>query len=153
MDFSQGAAIVATLNGAREIVRGLINQRDAQKLSSVQSQLTEHIINAQAQLAELLAVLVERTGRIAELEEQVRDLKRDQLERHRYELAELGPRGALAYRLKPAAALSERQSEPPHFVCQPCFDKGVKAVLQFGGAMGIRTFHCPVCNKTFNGGG
>ena len=76
------------------------------------------------------------------LAERNRVLEAQQSERARYELAKLGVGGDFfAYRLRGVAELRERADEPPHFVCQPCFDAGKKAVLQVRGHIAS----CPLC--------
>lgn len=144
--------ITANLSAAYTVIKGLLDVRDTQKLSTVQSQLTERILHAQAHVADLLSVLMEKTVLCAKLEERVRELEGEKLERLRYELAEIASGGDLAYRLKPSGALTERPSEPPHFICQRCFDQGVKIVLQKSNAWGTETFTCSACGTAYSGG-
>ena len=149
MDLSALAALVSGLNSAKDIAAALVGQRDAQVLATLQRDLTERILDAQARLSELLAVVIERTGRVAELEEAVRQLQRQQLERERYELFQLSP-GVLVYRLKPAAELRERQSEPPHFLCQSCLDVSTRKVILIRDEHALEVFHrCPLCQTHY----
>lgn len=142
-------AIVSNIAAAIPLAKGFIDARDGQKLASVQADLTERLLKAQAHIAELLGMLTEKTMMAAELEERLRILERDQLERLRYELAEVSRGGALAYRLKTGSALKERSDEPPHFLCQGCLDiRGAKSVLIKGDTMGVAFFTCPECKTT-----
>ncbi len=142
-------AIVSNIASAIPLAKGLIDIRDGQKLAAVQADLTERLLKAQAHIAELLGMLTEKTMMNAELQERLRILERDQLERLRYELSEVSRGGALAYRLKAASALTERSDEPMHFLCQGCLDiRGFKSILVKGDAMGVSTYTCPECNNT-----
>ncbi len=142
--------VLSNISTAITLAGGLIGIRDAQKLAAVQADLTERILKTQAHVADLLGVVTEKTMLAAQLQERVRELERQQLERARYELAEVSVGGHLAYRLKPPGALTERTGEPPHFLCQPCFDtRDAKVVLNKGDSFGVPHFHCPVCKTTF----
>ena len=42
--------------------------------------------------------------------------------------------------------------EIQHYLCQPCFDKGIKAVLQKFGSFGSISLRCPICETCFDTG-
>ena len=143
---------LANLGAASTMVKGLVDLRDRQKLAAVQADLTERLLEAQTHLVQLLGMLAEKTAVAAELQERVRVLERNQLERGRYELAEIAVGRDLAYRLKAPGALMERADEPPHFLCQPCLDiRGHKAVLRMSVVWGTDTYTCPACKAEFVG--
>lgn len=145
-------AIAANIAAAIPLAKGWIDIRDGQKLAAVQADLTERLLNAQTHIAELLGMLTEKTLLAAELQERLRKLEGEQLERLRYELAEIAPGGDLAYRLKTVGALEEDNCEPMHFLCQPCLDvRGHKVVLVRGSRFGSETFTCPECSAEFTG--
>jgi hypothetical protein len=39
--------------------------------------------------------------------------------------------------------------EPHHYVCQPCFEKGIKSVLQKYEFYGAVSMECTVCKERF----
>ncbi|WP_412479892.1 hypothetical protein [Azonexus sp. IMCC34839] len=117
------SGILSNLSAAKSIGDGLVDLRDANVVASVKADLTERILNAQAHLSQVLASIIEKDARIAELESRCRELEKEKLDRSRYELRELAPgRGVFAYALKPDNELVEHRSEVPHLVCQPCLD-------------------------------
>lgn len=147
------AGITGSLNAAKTIAGGLIELRDANKLAAVQSDLTHRILQAQAQLGEVLAAIIEKDARVAGLQERVRELERKQLERDRYELCKLSADGdSFAYRLKAPSEPNQVQGEIAHFACQPCMDvRGVKSVLQGVEFYGRTQWRCSVCNAELIG--
>jgi len=138
MDIS---ALIAGLTYAHTLAGALVNERDSQKAAAIKIELTEKITAAQVQLSQVLAAVIDKDATIHRLAERNRDLEAAQREKERYRLARIGVGEAFAYQLRPAAELTERNDEPTHFVCQPCFDSGRKAVLQLQGAYAS----CPVC--------
>lgn len=124
------SAILQNLAVAQTMAGLLINERDAQKAAAIKVELTEKILGAQAQLAQVLATVIDKDATIHRLTERNRDLEAAQREKERYGLQKVGSTGVLAYALRPSAELLERKDEPPHFVCQICFDSGKKSVLQ-----------------------
>ena len=140
MDIS---ALIAGLTYAHTLAGALVHERDSQKAAAIKIELTEKITAAQVQLSQVLAAVIDKDATIHRLAERNRDLEAAQREKERYRLARVGSIGeAFAYQLRPVAELSERSDEPAHFVCQPCFDSGRKAVLQMQGAYAT----CPACD-------
>ncbi|GHU37802.1 hypothetical protein AGMMS50256_36210 [Betaproteobacteria bacterium] len=135
--------ILGLLSSAKDIAGTMLDIRDSQKLATVQIDLTNKIIEAQIQLSQVLAAIIEKDRLIQTLAERNRVLEAEQNEKARYQLCKLGTvRDFFAYRLRPASELTERVDEPPHFLCQPCFDAGKKIIL-IGNGDGY--WHCPVC--------
>lgn len=131
-----------------DLARLAVDERDRQKAAAIKADLTDKIIQVQSQLGQVMASIIEKDTAIHVLTERVRYLEADQCEKLRYQLCKLGVSGdAFAYQLRPAPELSERQGEPAHFICQPCFDiRKQKAVLQ-----PVRRPHsliCPACKST-----
>ena len=121
----------------------LINERDRQKAAAIQIEFSEKLIEAQTQLFELLGTVIQQQGNLSVLEQRIRELDARAAEKQRYELAKVGSgREFFAYRLRPPSELQERADEAPHFICQPCFEAGKKAVL-IGNGEGF--WECPVC--------
>ncbi|MEG2469012.1 MAG: hypothetical protein RSB86_16680 [Comamonas sp.] len=139
------STLVASVSGAAELAKLLVNERDRQKAAAIEVQLTDKITQAQIQLSQVLGAVIEKDGRIQVLAERVRELEAEQSEKLRYRLAKLGVLGDFfAYELRPAAELVERSDEPAHFICQPCLDiRQQKSILR---ATGIYCF-CDTCNR------
>jgi hypothetical protein len=125
------STLLSAMASTGQIASALIGERDQLKLASLRTELTQKIIESQALLSQLLGSLIAKDQQISVLSEDVRQLKALQQERERYVLAKLGSQVDLyAYRLRPAADLGDRTDEPSHYLCQPCFDAGRKAVLR-----------------------
>lgn len=140
------ASTVTLLGGVKDLAGALINERDSQKAAALKIDLTEKVINAQAQLLQVHSAVIEKDGLVQTLTERIRKLEADKAERDRYKLAVLGTEGQfLAYRLREPAELAERADEPPHFLCQTCFDiESKKSVLIHNGDGHWR---CHACGK------
>lgn len=135
MDIS---VITSNLAMLPTLASALLNERDRQKAAAIQLDMTEKIIQTQAQLLEVLSTVVSKDATIQALTERNRQLQATQDERLRYKLTKVGVTGeAFAYRLRPAGELLERNDEPDHFLCQPCFDIGKKVVLRVEESMHI----------------
>lgn len=121
----------------------LLNERDRQKAAAIHVQFTEKLIDAQAQLMQVLSAVIEQQRQIPVLEQRIRELEADRAEKQRYVLAKLGSeREFFVYRLRDAAELHERVDEIPHAICQPCFEAGQKVVLT---GNGDGYWWCPIC--------
>ena len=86
---------------------------------------------------------------IRELKETIRGFENWDAEKARYELKPIGS-GSVAYMLKPEM----RGSQPPHWLCANCYEKGQKAFLQrvpSSGAFGI-IFECAACSAKMKTG-
>lgn len=141
------SALISSIGGVFELARLAVDERDRQKASAIKADLTDKVIQAQSQLSQVMAAIIEKDATIHALSERVRNLEAEQSEKLRYQLREVGPGGhALAYQLRPAAELSERQDEPTHFLCQACLDvRKQKSMLQT-----VRRPHslvCPSCDN------
>jgi len=120
--------ISSALAGARGLVdlaSTALAARDHAKVQEALQGLNEKLLalttvalaNAEKAMT-LQASLVEAQHINAELERQIAD-------RERYRLQAITP-GAFAYRSQPQA----EGDDPAHYLCQPCYDKGIKAVLR-----------------------
>lgn len=140
MDISTGLASFSALS---EMVGLLVNERDRQKAAVIQIEFTNKLLEAQTHLSQLQGTVIEQQRLVSALEQRIRDMTAREAEKERYALAKVGAeREFFAYRLRAAAELVERADEVSHFLCQPCFDAGKKAVL-VGNGDGY--WECPVC--------
>lgn len=116
---------------------------DAAKIQGTVIDLQRAILEAQSSAFEAQQAQAEQVGHIRALEEEMARLKAWGAEKENYELKAIG-NGAFAYMLKPAM----RGTEPPHWLCQHCYENGKKSVLQIqpGLPSGRKeTIQCPRC--------
>jgi hypothetical protein len=119
----------------KNITTALVQERDREKLAALKIELTDKILELQTKLLEVHSAVVLESEALRRAQDRIRELESSEREKSRYELAKIGSVGDfLAYRLRPASELSERQGEPAHFVCQTCFDAGKKSVLVHNGS-------------------
>lgn len=141
VDISAIAGMISALQGAAEIMKGMIGVRDASVLGGKIGELNARVLEAQRYAFaanDERAALIERVGA---LERKLADLETWTAEKERYELKELY-RGSLAYAVKEAV----RGSEPMHYICPACYQKNAKSLLQgSAGAFGANTLACPSC--------
>ncbi|MCB7560510.1 MULTISPECIES: hypothetical protein [Klebsiella] len=137
-------ALLSSLTSIGTIGKALIDERDRQKLASLQIDLSNKIIEAQSELAQVLGTVIEQQRLIPVLEQRIRELEAADAEKASYQLSKLGTVGEFfAYALRADAEPLKGRCETPHFLCQPCFDTGKKAVL-IGNGDGY--WECPVCH-------
>ncbi|MER2537658.1 MAG: hypothetical protein ABTQ26_00300 [Azonexus sp.] len=119
-----GAAI-SSLSAAFGIAKSAMEARDEVKAQAAIADFNaKHIALSMAalDLVEKLNTLL-RTNH--DLETKIAEHQRKTGERDNYSLHELAP-GRFAYRFKPA----DVSGDPVHYVCQLCYDKGIKSVLR-----------------------
>ena len=56
--------LLSSLNASKNLVGLLVDERDRQKAAAIQIDLTNKIIEAQAQISEVLAAVIEKDGRL-----------------------------------------------------------------------------------------
>jgi hypothetical protein len=117
-DMTAAAALMSSLTSAVSVLKALGELRDFQKLA-------EKLVPLYTELAAATAQASALAGENAQLQDEVRELKRFAAEKERYQLEEV-TRGVFAYALKE----SERRGEPLHRACATCFDQGKKSILQ-----------------------
>jgi hypothetical protein len=136
---------ITSLNAAMNIAKGLISVHDVSTIQGNVIELQSEIMAAQS--SALSAAQSEQFAlrdRMRELEKEIACLKAWTHERTRYEMKPLIGAG-VAYMLKP----EERGSEPPHWICQNCYENGraialIKVLEKFPSA----TWKCPHCAAT-----
>lgn len=137
--------LTASFAGVTELVSLMVSERDRQKLATLQSDLTAKIISTQSELTKVLGTIIEQERKIHALEQRNRDLESAAAERGRYKLTKMGEKVEFyAYQLCESTDVIDGSGEVGHFLCQPCFDAGKKAVL-VGNGEGY--FSCPICRQ------
>lgn len=125
---------LSALKAAFDLTKGLKEINDAAIRNGAIIDLQEKIRDAQ----QTQSALVER---VRDLEAQAARLKTWEVEKQRYQLAEVAPR-QYAYVLRP----EEKDCEPPHWICPRCYEHEEKSVLQgFKSATFGWSHNCPVC--------
>lgn len=144
---AETSALLTSLATIKDLGSALLRERDQQKAATIQIDLSEKVIQAQAQLSQVLAAVIDKDHTIQILRDQVRALEQAQNERGRYALHRLGDGSEgdyFVYKLRAPADLTERADEPEHVVCQTCFDAGKKSVLVHNGD---GYWFCHLCEK------
>ena len=132
MDMTAIGVVSTSLNTAINIAKAMMDIHDATAVQGKVFELQRAIIDAQQSV---FAANEERTAlieRVRELEAQIAHLEAWNTEKHRYELKEIA-RGRFAYALKSEAD----GTEPPHYICQACYEQSKKRVLQFKPSNGL----------------
>lgn len=143
MEISAITGAVTAFNAMRQIASAMIDVRDSNKLAGLQAELLKEITNAQQALIisheRSMTYLEERDA----LKARVVTLEKKAAERERYVLHEIRA-GAFVYKLARGVSVSR----PAHYLCQPCYDKGIKAVLERMDLHLIGPVQvCPVCDR------
>jgi hypothetical protein len=132
MEFVLTAAI-ATTKAAFDALSLAIKVRDEAKISAATHEMQERL-RAMSDIAmsyvEKNAALVSKNATLelasAENARAHADLVERLRERERYALHEVRP-GAFVYTYKPGV---DGEQKPAHYLCQNCYDKGIKSVLR-----------------------
>jgi hypothetical protein len=146
MDISAVGSGFSALQGLRAIATTLLEVRDFTKLAGIQGDLQQKILDVQGAMLDLQATLSAKSDAFETLKARTTQLENAARERERYELYEIRP-GAFVYRRREEVP----PIEPRHYLCQQCFDKGVKAVMRSidSAHFGPRQ-QCPVCKDSIN---
>lgn len=149
MDMTAIASLTTAISAAKEIAQGAIGMRDTVLVSEATTRLLQRLLEAQNALLAHNTVLLQLQNEQFEAREEIRKLREAASERGRYTLFELAP-GKLAYRVNIApeqgGSSEPGSAEPMHYVCQVCFDKGMKAVLRISQYVA----HCPLCKDNIS---
>ncbi len=138
-----GSAI-ASLSASLSLARAALETRDAIKINTAIADLNTkytELSMAGLQLVEKLSALQTALG---EAQHENAELKKQLNERSHYVLHELAP-GRFVYRYIP----NGEGSDPEHYLCQACYDQGVKSVLYLYQVEECisRHYSCPVSGK------
>ncbi len=136
----------ASITTAKDIAKTALNVRDSIVLAETVTKMNDQILKAQDALLALNGDMFAMQQENFRLHEEMRKLKEASAERGRYSLFELSDR-VFVYRSNEGSDAAG--TEPGHYVCQPCFDKGVKSVLRKKNFWGAISLECPVCKEEF----
>jgi hypothetical protein len=132
---------LGAVKAAFDLARGLKDINDATVRNAAIIELQRKILAVQQEQSGLL-------DRTRELEHQIESLEAWESEKQRYDLRELPP-GVFVYELKP----SDATGEPPHKICQTCFQRRKKSILQADAPVnGIYRLNCFECGTQLRAG-
>lgn len=151
MDWAAFGAITSSITAATDIAKGLSAVRDGALISEKTAAIMEQLLHAQQGLLAHNAALLQLQSEHFKACEELRKLKEAASERGRYSLVNIGNRH-FAYRVnvspEQSGASEPGRAEPLHYLCQPCFDKGVKSVLT--GRFRAVGLECPTCKNAMH---
>ncbi|MFM0068740.1 hypothetical protein [Paraburkholderia aspalathi] len=114
--------IVTTLDHLRELQGLQLNARARSTANEIERVLT----NGWTEAIRAQAYCLTLSGELTALRQQVTNLRNQLTDRKRYALEQITP-GSFAY----GSRFAVEANEARHFLCAPCFDQGVRSILQF----------------------
>jgi len=152
MDLSLIATAASSLGLAKDLAKAAIGVRDFNAQATTIAQMNEQILKAQDALLTHSINMHELQQKYFETLEKLRAMEKLIAERGRYSLFEVS-KGVFVYRVIPGEHVGHDGNpippEPEHYVCQPCFDKGVKSVLIRNHNSIDITHGCPECKTHY----
>jgi hypothetical protein len=117
---------IAAAGAALQVIKGAIAARDDAKAQAALFEVQDRLLAISTTSLDLSDRNAALQALLHEAEREKRELKGRLEERGSYVLHEIRP-GAFCYASKPA----HEGLEPAHYLCQLCYDKGIKSVLRF----------------------
>lgn len=146
------AAGFSSLKAAASLLEGLNAANTQVQVNDVKLALQGRLFEVYDALATAQTANAAALTCIGDLEQQIVNLKDWETEKHRYHLGAIDG-VAFVYVHKPGM----ENGEPPHWLCQTCFENGKKRVFQFQKTterMPITNYRniwaCGGCNKTIS---
>lgn len=146
MDISYISATITALSTARDIAKTAVGIRDFNAMAATVSQLNDQILKAQDSLFSHQSQLIALQEELREAKERLRLAEKVVEDRGRYQLVELSL-GVFVYLSK--SGEREDLAGTPHYLCQPCFDVGRKAVLLRDENASAISHVCPLCRVVY----
>lgn len=139
-----GSAL-SSLSAAFGLAKSAVEARDEAKIKDATAEINEKLLALSTSAFSLIEKNSALARRINDLEAELAELQRKVSERENYSLYELAP-GRFVYRFNPA----DDSGNPGHYVCQLCYDQGVKSVLRLHqpGPWGGRHYACDAIDKS-----
>lgn len=126
IDITAIPTVLTSLKVASDLAQAAVTLRDAQAVQLKVLELNRSIIEAQSAAIAAQAEHAALVGQIRELEARIGQLEDWAAEKQRYELKDYGG-GTFAYAPKPGM----EGGEPPHRLCEKCYQQGKKGLLHF----------------------
>lgn len=150
MDFTLISGLVGSLKATYDLGSAAIGLRDANKLSEAVAEMNHKLLDAQQRLFAISSEAWALQQQLIDAQKENLELKATLEERGRYALVEISKGNfAMQSKVHPGNADHPADAEPMHYLCQPCFHKGIKAVLGTEGGDGYSATvqRCPVCKR------
>lgn len=141
-DMSAVGALWASFNGIKTIGEGLLAVRDISAIGTKVTELNAKIIEAQNGVFTIQQERAALVDRVSALEKEIADMRAWDTEKERYELTAVAP-NVFAYSVKPSA----QNGEPPHRICERCYQNSKKSILQSNNGSPTETIHCNGCGS------
>ncbi|ACA57723.1 TPA: hypothetical protein RQ837_006418 [Pseudomonas aeruginosa] len=140
MDWIAGA--YGGIKAATDITQSMLTLKTDAAVTTKVVELNGVLLGLQSQLNSAHADQTTLTRRIGELEAEIAQFKRWEQEKERYQLHQTEA-GGLVYRIKPEV----QGTEPLHYICADCYQKGIKTILQpcFDGC--YKALRCHPCKS------
>jgi len=155
MDFSSVVTAVSALRLAKEAADAALGVRDFNAYAAAISKVNDQLLKAQESLFFHNSQLLQMQSEMVSDREELARLRKVLEDRGRYTLVDLGT-GNFVYRYqgqKPGEdAVGNEPVAATHDICQPCYDKGVRSVLQRSNRVGDVTLDCTICDAQFRTG-
>lgn len=136
-DIATISAAIGSLRTAAEIAKGMIGLRDTAIIQGKVIELQSAILAAQSSALAAQSEQFDLINKIRDFEKDIARMKAWDSEKEKYTLKQVQPR-SLAYAIKPEA----QGSEPAHYICANCYEKGEKRILQ---QKDVLHLWCPEC--------
>lgn len=132
------------MSSAVDFVKTAIQARDEARINEALAEIQQKRVDLSMAAIELIEKSCALAIANSELANKVAELERKLNERTHYALFEVAP-GRFVYRFVP----DEGDSNPEHYVCQLCYDKGIKSVLRFYATMDghSKRYACAACES------
>lgn len=118
--------VITALGGIKtavEIAKELLGFRQK---GAISGEAGEHVVQLVSALMTAQAAQADLAQAKRDLEDEVKRMKDWNAEKARYQLAEAGGNKVLVYTIKEEI----RGTEPPHYICATCYQRGEKSILQ-----------------------
>lgn len=141
MDPSLISGVITSINAIKEITKAGIAVRDFNLTAAEISKINGELLKSQDLLFKHNAELLTIQQELFEKDRRIRELEASMSDRDAYFLDQLVP-NVWVYKSK---------TNPPHHLCQPCYDAGKKSILQ-SGFLPHRApgYICQICKSTIS---
>lgn len=119
------AQAFTSLQATANIAKALIGVRDQAMIDAKLIELNQSLITAQGNVMQAQSEQSALIQEVCDLKQKIMDMENWRNEQQRYQL--ISPwAGGFVYALKESC----KGADPPHWICQQCYEKGRKSVLQ-----------------------
>ncbi len=145
MDIGSISVALSSLKAARDISQAMLELKSTADIQLKVIELQGQILTAQNSALNAQSEQYELKKKLSEAEAELVRLLQWETEKQRYSLLEISP-GVFSYGLKEES----RGTEPGHWLCANCFNKGAKSILQFTSETStgkLKRYKCHNCNS------